>query len=329
MSWCSWARATAPSALPQGRPVHRPGRGRPHRRRQARLHLRRPGPRPRRGRLRRRPDPVLGDRSSGILVPGAVKLADLNGDGIPDLVVANSGSNNVLVYPGPGRWPVRPGVQRRPRLLHRHQPDRHHGGRPQRRRQPDLLVANTGSNDVSVLLGQGSGSSWTMTPGPRIKTDAGPVGRGRGQHPRRRPRPTWPSPTARPTTCRSSRAWAAASSTTRPQRYGPTRSARPPAGCSWATSTARGPGLATLNAGSNDVTLISGPASASPLTQTFAQRRPAAVDGVRGRLQRQRVHRPGGGQQRQRLVRRCCWAATGGLGLSQTLASPAVPSPSG
>ena len=41
--------------------------------------------------------------------------------------------------------------------------------------QPDLLVADTGSNDVSVLLGQGSGSSWTMIPGPRIKTDAGPV----------------------------------------------------------------------------------------------------------------------------------------------------------
>ncbi len=41
--------------------------------------------------------------------------------------------------------------------------------------QPDLLVADTGSNDVSVLLGQGSGSSWTMIPGPRVQTDAGPV----------------------------------------------------------------------------------------------------------------------------------------------------------
>ena len=41
--------------------------------------------------------------------------------------------------------------------------------------QPDLIVANSGSNDVSILLGQGTGSSWTLTPGPRIKTDAGPV----------------------------------------------------------------------------------------------------------------------------------------------------------
>ena len=38
--------------------------------------------------------------SKGLLAPGAVKLADLNGDGIPDLIVANSGGNNVLVYPG-------------------------------------------------------------------------------------------------------------------------------------------------------------------------------------------------------------------------------------
>ena len=28
---------------------------------------------------------------------------------------------------------------------------------------------------MSILLGQGTGSSWTLTPGPRIKTDAGPV----------------------------------------------------------------------------------------------------------------------------------------------------------
>jgi hypothetical protein len=41
--------------------------------------------------------------------------------------------------------------------------------------QPDLIVANSGSNDVSILLGQGSGSGWTLAPGPRIKTDAGPV----------------------------------------------------------------------------------------------------------------------------------------------------------
>src|SRR5262249_33414303 len=42
------------------------------------------------------------DRSNGLLAPGAVGTADLNGDGIPDLLVANSGGNNVLVYLGIG-----------------------------------------------------------------------------------------------------------------------------------------------------------------------------------------------------------------------------------
>ena len=41
--------------------------------------------------------------------------------------------------------------------------------------QPDLIVANSGSNDVSVLLGQGSGANWTLVPGARVNTDGGPV----------------------------------------------------------------------------------------------------------------------------------------------------------
>ncbi len=94
---------------------------------------------------------VLADQSSGLLEPGAVALADLNGDGIPDLIVANSGSNNVLIYPGLGngqfgpainggngyfvgtnpvgsRWPTSPAAL------------------------PDLVIADKGSNQVSILL---------------------------------------------------------------------------------------------------------------------------------------------------------------------------------
>jgi hypothetical protein len=116
---------------------------------------------------------VLGDQSSGLLAPGAVTLADLNGDGIPDLIVANSGSNNVLVYPGLGNGQFGPALN-----------DGHGffaGTNPtgiavaNLNGQPDLIVANSGSNDVSILLGQGQGSSFTLIPGPRIKTDAGPV----------------------------------------------------------------------------------------------------------------------------------------------------------
>ncbi len=61
-----------------------------------------------------------------------------------------------------------------------------------------------------------------------------------------------------------------------------------------------GQGLATLNAGSNDGTLISDPGSANPVIQTFRNRRQFADLRLRGRLHRQRLHRPGGGQQRRR-----------------------------
>ena len=96
----------------------------------------------------------------------------MNGDNIPDLIVANSGSNNVLIYPGLGNGQFGPAVN-----------DGHGffvGTNPvaiavaNLNGQPDLLVANAGSDDVSILLGQGSGASWTLTPGPRIKTQGGP-----------------------------------------------------------------------------------------------------------------------------------------------------------
>src|SRR5207244_1048549 len=40
----------------------------------------------------------------------------------------------------------------------------------------DLVVANRGSNDVSVLLGQGTGADYTLVPGPRLRAGTGPVG---------------------------------------------------------------------------------------------------------------------------------------------------------
>src|SRR5262249_44134511 len=107
---------------------------------------------------------VVGDRSSGILAPGAVSTADLNGDGRPDLIVANSGGNSVLVYPGIGNGQF--GARR----------EFFAGTGPisvtvqdlNGDRIPDLVVANAGSNDVSILRGQGKGAAWTLTPGPRL-----------------------------------------------------------------------------------------------------------------------------------------------------------------
>src|SRR5262249_43986077 len=117
-----------------------------------------------------------GTSSSGLLAPGAVAVADLNGDGIPDLVVANSGGNNVLVYPGLGSpQSLYPGLggQFGPEI---------NGGRgfftctdPGRvtvatlNGRPDLIVADRGSNDVTILLNQATANGgFPLVPGPRL-----------------------------------------------------------------------------------------------------------------------------------------------------------------
>jgi hypothetical protein len=119
---------------------------------------------------------VLGDRSSGILDPGAVKLADLNGDGIPDLIVANSGSNNVLIYPGLGNGQFGEALNGGHGFFTGTNPvgitvaDVNGDGRP------DLVVANKGSNDISILFNESQGKSFTFFPGPRLKAGSGPSG---------------------------------------------------------------------------------------------------------------------------------------------------------
>jgi hypothetical protein len=107
-------------------------------------------------------------RGDGLLGPGALRLADLNRDGLLDLIVANSGSNTVLVYLrqpdgnfGPphayfvGTNPIDLTVQ-----------DLNGDG------LPDLAVANEGSNDVSILFDQADG---TLRPGPRVRAGDGPL----------------------------------------------------------------------------------------------------------------------------------------------------------
>ena len=104
-----------------------------------------------------------------------MQLADLNGDGIPDLIVANSGSNNVLIYPGLGNGQFGPALNGGHGFFTGTNPvgitvaDVDGDGRP------DLVVANKGSNDVSILLNQKQGNSITFTPGPRLKVGSGPV----------------------------------------------------------------------------------------------------------------------------------------------------------
>ena len=40
---------------------------------------------------------------------------------------------------------------------------------------PDLVVANAGSNDLSIFIGVGQGADWELEPGPRLRVGDQPV----------------------------------------------------------------------------------------------------------------------------------------------------------
>ena len=122
------------------------------------------------------PQPVLG--------PGAVTLADLNGavdaSGKPilDLIVANSGSNDVLIFLGDKNGDGGFGNDPNSRFsfFAGDNPVGITVGDVNGDGFSDLVIANEGSNDVSILYGSGGGSNWTMTYGPRLQTGGlGPV----------------------------------------------------------------------------------------------------------------------------------------------------------
>jgi acetyl esterase/lipase len=85
--------------------------------------------------------------------PRSVSVADFNGDRLPDVAVANSGTGNVSIFLGNGEGTVRPvgnvAVGATPSFLTT--------GDFNGDRVTDLAVANTGSNNVSILLGNGGG----------------------------------------------------------------------------------------------------------------------------------------------------------------------------
>ena len=159
-----------------GRATARSGR---HRRRQRSLGGGGPEGQWHQGHHLRRPEPhkvvveygggrrSVGDRSSGLLAPGAVAVADLNGDGIPDLIVANSGGNNVLVYPGLGNGQFGPALNGGKGFFTGTDPVgvtvANLNGRP------DLVVADRGSNDLTILLNEATADGgFTFVPGPRL-----------------------------------------------------------------------------------------------------------------------------------------------------------------
>ncbi len=110
-------------------------------------------------------------RSQGIEAPGAVAVADLNGDGKPDIIVLNSGANDLLVYLGLGgnrfAAPLRFFTGTDPVGLT--------VAYLTRDGIPDIIVANAGSNDLSVFIGEGQGADWTLEPRPRLLVGNDPV----------------------------------------------------------------------------------------------------------------------------------------------------------
>jgi hypothetical protein len=84
----------------------------------------------------------------------SVAVTDLNGDGNPDLVVANSGSADVSVLLGKGDGSFNPAVNYPAHTA----PRSVAVGEVNGDGKLDLVVVNSSSDDVSVLLGNGDGS---------------------------------------------------------------------------------------------------------------------------------------------------------------------------
>src|SRR4051794_14392266 len=109
------------------------------------------------------PGPAAGpSRFATGSAPGSVEVADLNGDGKPDLVVANeqSGSVTVLLGDGRGGFTAAPGSP----FAAGQQPNDVAIGDFNRDGKPDLAFANHGQQHLTVLLGDGRGR-FTSAPG--------------------------------------------------------------------------------------------------------------------------------------------------------------------
>jgi len=118
------------------------------------------------------------DGSNGLIGPGDIAEADVDGLYGTDLIFANTGSNNVLVYlrQADGRSFASTALTffagTTPTDLHVTQlNDDNNDNVIDELDLLDLVVANQGSNDVSVLFGSHDAQDhWTFTLGPRLRT---------------------------------------------------------------------------------------------------------------------------------------------------------------
>ena len=88
------------------------------------------------------------------LTPNAIVAGDFNGDGVLDLAIADSGSNQVSILLGNGGGTFQPGIQ----YATDSYPDALAAGDFNGDGKLDLVAANQGGDDVSILLGNGDGT---------------------------------------------------------------------------------------------------------------------------------------------------------------------------
>jgi hypothetical protein len=112
--------------------------------------------------------------AQGINHPDSVTLATLSGDDIPDLVVANTNGNNLLIFPGLGNGqfgPALDGVQGIPVGIDPVSVNVNYvNGNAD---QAQLIVANAESNSITVLSGEATTGGWIVTSSNTIETPPG------------------------------------------------------------------------------------------------------------------------------------------------------------
>jgi hypothetical protein len=114
-------------------------------------------------------------RESGIVSPTAVAAADFNGDKRTDLIVANGGRNEVLIFPG-----TADGFGHAERIAVGADPTALVVEDVTGDGLPDLIVANEGSNDVSILISEANADgniALRERPRARLKQNNGTIGR--------------------------------------------------------------------------------------------------------------------------------------------------------
>ncbi len=225
---------------------------------------------------------VVAAHSQGVLAPGAVTLADLSGDGIRDLIVLNSGGNDVLVYPGLGNGQYGPELNGGKGFFTGTDPVGVTVTNLGNGRQ-DLAIADKGSNDVTILFNEATAASpgFTLVQGPRLSLKTateqgiGPVATAVV------PAKNGGQPSLAVSMSGSNQVWVI------PGVGGGFFDDQNPTIFPVGTDPGQlflgnfdgTPGLATINAGSNDLTLVSNFLSGAPVTESISS---GGVDPVAG-----------------------------------------------